>query len=71
MKKKKVDRLGYNDALQELETIAASLEEDSLDIDQLSEEVNRALALIGHCRKKLRTTEEAINKSYEEGDTND
>lgn len=45
--------LGYGEALAELETILAELEDDTLDVDLLAERVARAAALIAHCRDRI------------------
>lgn len=48
---------GFAEALAEVETILARLEGDEIDIDDLSTEVKRAVALVDACREKLRATE--------------
>ena len=48
-----VSALGYADALGELETILRSLEVDTVDVDELAAKVQRAAALIRHCRGKI------------------
>ncbi|MBL8777115.1 MAG: exodeoxyribonuclease VII small subunit [Acidimicrobiales bacterium] len=48
-----VAELGYGEALAELETILAELEDDTLDVDLLAERVARAAALIAHCRGRI------------------
>lgn len=65
-RKKKTTKISYQDAIQELEEIVNAIEEDSLDIDELSDEVKRALTLIDHCRSKLRSTEESIQQAFDE-----
>ena len=61
----------YQDAVEELANIVDRIEEEAMDIDQLSEEVNRALALINHCRTKLRRTEESIQQAFEQNEQDD
>jgi len=61
----------YQDAVDELASIVNRIEEETMDIDQLSEEVNRALALISHCRGKLRRTEDAIQQAFEQDQEED
>ena len=65
-RKKKIEDIKYQDALTELENIVDAIEEDSLDIDKLSDEVKRALALIEHCRNKLRNTENDIERAFKQ-----
>lgn len=48
-----VSSLGYADALAELESILRSLEVDTVDVDELATKVQRAAALIRHCRSKI------------------
>lgn len=43
----------YAAALEELEAILAELENDDLDIDILSTQVERAAILLAHCRGRL------------------
>ena len=58
----------YSEAFKELETILTKLENQELDVDQLSEYVKRASELIKFCRSKLRDTEEEIEKILNEMD---
>ena len=44
---------GYAAALDELQEILAALESDTTDVDQLAVQVERADALIRHCRSRL------------------
>ena len=44
---------GYGDALDELQSILATLESDTADVDLLAERVQRADVLIRHCRSRL------------------
>lgn len=48
-----VSSLGYAEALTELESILRSLEVDTVDVDELANKVQRAAALIRHCRGKI------------------
>ena len=49
-------------ALQELQTIVRRMENDELDIDQLSTQLIRARHLIKFCKDKLTKTDEEIKK---------
>ncbi len=58
--------LTYEQALRELQGIVAQLQEESSNIDELSERVRRAAALVKYCREKLRSTEEVVQQLLEE-----
>lgn len=68
MKKRKTKNISYQEAVQELEDIVQAIEDDALDVDTLSDEVQRALFLIEHCRGKLRSTEESIQQAFDQDD---
>lgn len=48
-----VGDLGYADAVAELESILEGLESEAVDVDVLATRVQRAAALIRHCRSKI------------------
>jgi exodeoxyribonuclease VII small subunit len=52
----------YEVAFAELQAIVHKMENDELDIDQLSEQLKRAQELIKLCRDKLTKTNEEIKK---------
>ena len=52
----------YEAALAELQTIVHKIENDELDIDQMSEQLKRAQELIKLCKDKLTKTDEEIKK---------
>ena len=52
----------YEAALAELQTIVHKMENDELDIDQMSEQLKRAQQLIKLCKDKLTKTDEEIKK---------
>ena len=56
----------YEAAVQELEEIVDKMENDELDIDQLSEQLKRAKTLVKLCKDKLTKTDEEIKKLLEE-----
>ena len=56
----------YEEALQELQTIVHRMENDELDIDQLSTQLKRAQQLIKLCKDKLTKTDEKIKKILSE-----
>ena len=47
----------YGEAVQQVEEILARLENDTIDVDELAEEVRRAVELVELCREKLQRTE--------------
>ena len=52
----------YEAAYAELQSIVNKMENDELDIDQLSEQLKRAQELIKLCKDKLAKTDEEIKK---------
>ena len=52
----------YEAAFAELQSILRRMENDELDIDQMSEQLKRAQQLIKICKDKLTKTEEEIKK---------
>lgn len=64
MTAKKTDKeaISWEEAFDELNAIVASLENDAIAVDVLSEKMERASELIKLCSGKLRETEEAVNR---------
>lgn len=63
------EKLNYKEAMAEIESIVAMLEENKLDVDELSAKVKRVSQLIAFCKSKLHDTEEEVKnilKSMEE-----
>jgi exodeoxyribonuclease VII small subunit len=52
----------YEAAFAELQSIVRKMENDELDIDQMSEQLKRAQELIKLCKDKLTKTDEEIKK---------
>ena len=50
----------YEEAIQQLETIVAQIENNELDIDQLADRLKEAQKLIKWCKDKLYKTDEKI-----------
>ena len=50
----------YEEAMRQLQEIVRKMENDELDIDQMTEQLKRAQELIKLCRDKLRKTDEEI-----------
>lgn len=55
-------KLSYKDAMAEIENIVSRLEDNQLDVDELSENVKRVSQLIAFCKSKLHETEEEVEK---------
>ena len=58
----------YEEALQELETIVQQMENNDLDIDQLTQQLQRAKQLIKLCKERLTRTGEEIQQLLKEED---
>ena len=56
----------YEEAFAELQSITRKMENDELDIDQMSEQLKRAQNLIKLCKEKLTKAEEDIQKILSE-----
>lgn len=52
----------YEKAMAELQSIVTKMENDELDVDQLSEQLKRAKELIKFCKDKLTKTDKEIKK---------
>lgn len=52
----------YSEAMQELQTILAKIEENEMDLDILAEETKKAVELIKICKEKLYKTDEEVKK---------
>jgi exodeoxyribonuclease VII small subunit len=68
------DELSYGDALNELETILAAIEEEQVDVDDLAVKVRRSAELIRLCRERIvaaTVAVEAIVEEMESGDDDD
>ena len=52
----------YEAAFAELQTIVHKMENDELDIDEMSEQLKRAQELIKFCKDKLTKNDEEIKK---------
>lgn len=62
----KMEKITYEQALAELQTIVNALENGEIGIDALAERLERAATLIRFCQEKLRHTDEQINRLFEE-----
>ncbi len=55
----------YKNAIEEIENIMYKLENEEIDLDELSKSVKQASELIAKCKGKLRDTESEIEKIIE------
>jgi exodeoxyribonuclease VII small subunit len=58
----------YTEALQRIENILGLLESGETDIDQLSDLVKEASALLKQCKTQLRSTQEDLEKNLDDLD---
>lgn len=56
------ENIKYEEAVSQLEQIVANLEEEELNIDDLSSELKKAQKLITLCKQRLTKTDEEIQK---------
>jgi len=61
-------KISYNEALEELESILERIQDQELDVDDLSTNVKRASELRRLCKQKLRATETDVEKILREMD---
>ncbi len=54
----------YEKAMAELQEIIQALQEEAVNIDELSTKVKRAAELIKFCKQKLRATESELNDLF-------
>lgn len=59
MAKKKIN---YGEAIKEIELIISQIENEELDIDELSQKVKRVSELLKICKEKLHNTESEVEK---------
>lgn len=60
------DEPDYKDALEEIESIVEEIENESVDVDVLTEKVKRAAHLIKLCKAKLKKTDDEVKKILKE-----
>ncbi|WP_242917523.1 exodeoxyribonuclease VII small subunit [Pontibacter liquoris] len=66
MMNKELKDLTYREATQELEEILRAIENDAVDVDELTQKVQRSSQLIKLCKDKLRNAEKAIDQVFNE-----
>lgn len=69
------EQLGFAEALRELTTLVDELESDALDVDALTERVERAAELVQWCRERIDrarlSVEEVLVRLEDTGDEPD
>lgn len=60
--------MNYDEAVQQLESIVQRMENDELDIDELTTELKKAQQLIKMCKAKLTKVDEDIKKILSQDD---
>jgi len=65
MTKKKIS---YSEAVEEIEDILSKIENEELDVDELSDQVKRVSSLIKICKEKLFKTQEEVEQILDEID---
>jgi exodeoxyribonuclease VII small subunit len=60
--------LSYKEAITEIDEILSQLENNELDVDELSEKVKRVSQLVTLCKEKLHHTEQEVDKILKEMD---
>jgi len=65
------DTPGYKDAVEEIESIVAEIENETVDVDVLAEKVKRAAHLIKYCKTKLKATDNEVKKVLREFEKED
>jgi exodeoxyribonuclease VII small subunit len=59
-------QIGYAEAIAEIEEIISKIEEEELDVDEITQKVKRVSFLLNLCREKLRNTEAEVDKILKE-----
>lgn len=65
-----MENFTYKEAFAELQKIVNDMENEEIDVDELSEKVKRAGILIKFCKEKLTSTEGDVNKILKELEEN-
>ncbi len=59
-------KLTYKEAVEEIDEILEKIENEELDVDDLSEKVKRVSVLIKFCKEKLHKTETEVENILKE-----
>ncbi len=60
------DAPSYKEAIEEIESIVDEIENETVDVDVLTEKVKRATFLIKYCKEKLKRTDNEVKKVLKE-----
>ena len=58
--------MNYKDAVEEIDEILQKIENEELDVDELSQKVKRVSTLIKFCKEKLHNTETEVESILKE-----
>lgn len=58
--------ISYKEAVAEIENILEKIENEELDVDDLTEKVKKVSSLIKLCKEKLHNTEQEVEKILKE-----
>lgn len=64
----KESKMTYKEAMEEIESVVEKLEDNRLEIDELSAQVKRVSELLAFCKARLHETEEEVEKVLKEMD---
>jgi exodeoxyribonuclease VII small subunit len=62
-------QIKYGEAVEEIESILNKIENEELDVDDLTAKVKRVSELLAICKNKLHSTEEEVEKILKDIDT--
>jgi len=60
------NKITYQQAIEEIEDILSQIENDEMDVDELSAKLKRAAELLKTCKSRLKTTEEEVENIIKE-----
>ncbi|MCX7862801.1 MAG: exodeoxyribonuclease VII small subunit [Bacteroidales bacterium] len=60
--------LSYKEAMEELQKIMALLDNDEIEVDEMSAHIKRAAELFKFCKEKLKKTKEEIDQTLKQLD---
>jgi len=62
-------QIKYGDAVEEIESILSKIENEQLDVDELTTKVKRVSELLSICKEKLHSTETEVEKILKDIDS--
>ena len=62
-------KLTYKKAIEEIEEILSEIENDEVDIDDMSKKVSQVSELLNFCKSKLTETEKEVERIFKEIDS--